>query len=141
MFRMDGRPFLVLAATAGAFVLGAILVVLAALVPSLISWLAAGLVILALAAIGGTEIVLWFKSGIRSIEIDADTLTLYRGAALRPERIPRASARAVRTVRRFGRRIAVVRRAAGRTLRIPEGAFPREEFSRFLAVLETWRRG
>ena len=138
---MDGRPFLVLAATAGAFVLGAILVVLAALVPSLISWLAAGLVILALAAIGGTEIVLWFKSGIRSIEIDADTLTLYRGAALRPERIPRASARAVRTVRRFGRRIAVVRRAAGRTLRVSEGAFPREEFSRFLAVLETWRRG
>jgi hypothetical protein len=144
-FRMDSRPLLVYAAAAAAFVLAGLVVALATLVPSLLSPLAAAVLAAGLAAIGAAEVGIWLRRGIRSVEVDEDTLTLARGAALRPVRVTRASTRwsprAVRTVRRFGRRVVVLRPRGARPMRISEDAFGREDFSRLVAVLDSWRLG
>jgi hypothetical protein len=151
-FRMDARPVLLFTAAAGALLLCVVLLLLAMLVHALISWLALILLVVALGAGLAAEVLVWVLRGIRCVEIDADTLTICRGRSLAARRsIPRASVIAVRTARRFGRRIAVLRLdglrpngprpKAQRQVRIAEDAFPREQFTRFLAVLETWRRG
>lgn len=145
VFKMDGRPRLVYAAAAAAFVLGGLAVALATLVPSLLSPLAAVVLAAGLAAVGAAEIGTWLCRGIRSVEVDEDTLTLSQGPALRPVRVTRASTRwsprAVRTLRRFGRRVVVLRPHGARSVRIAEDAFGREDFTRLVAVLDSWRRG
>jgi len=144
-FKMDSRPRLVYVAAAAALALAILAVALATLMPSLLSPLAAVLLAVLLAAIGAAEIGAWHLWGIRCVEIDGDALSLARGAALRQIRVPRDSTRwsprAVRTVRRFGRRVAVLRPRGSRPVRIAEDAFRGEDFTRFLAALDSWRRG
>jgi hypothetical protein len=144
-FRMDARPVLLYTASAGAFVLVAALLLLARLVPTLLSVLAVVLLSAAVAAGLAAELLVWRARGIRSVEIDGDALTLYRGRALAAQIVPRASVIATRAVRRWGARTAVLTLkdpAPGKraVLRIGEEAFPRELFTRFLTILEAWRR-
>jgi hypothetical protein len=144
--RMDARPVLLYTASAGALVLIAALLLLARLVPALVSVLAVVLLSAAVAAGLTAEVLVWQARGIRSVEIDGDTLTVYRGRTLAAQAVARASVTALRAARRWGGRIAVLTlkdaRPGKRTvLRIGEEAFPREQFTRFLTVLEAWRRG
>ena len=141
LFRMNSRPFLIAAADVGAFLVGVLLLALATLVPSLLSWLAFGLLTATLAAGFGLDFLLWRRRGIRSIEIDPDQLTLYRGPSMVPQRILRSSVGSLRTARGLARRVALLRMIRGRPIRIPEDGFAREEFSRFLTHLSAWRQG
>lgn len=140
LFRMDARPLLVAAADVGAFLVGVLLLALATLVPSLLSPLAFGLLTAALAAGFGLDFLLWARRGIRSVEIDPDSLTLYRGPSMAPRRVLRSSVASLRTARGLSRRVVRLRVAPGRPIRIPEDGFAREEFSRFLTHLSAWRR-
>jgi hypothetical protein len=140
LFRMDARPLLVVAADVGAFLIAVLLLALLTLVRSLISPLAFGVLAAALAAGFGLDLLLWVRRGIRSVEIDPDQLTLYRGPSMVPQRVPRGAVSSSRAVRGLGRRVALLRMARGRPIRIPEDAFARAEFSRFLTHLSGWRR-
>lgn len=141
LLRMDSRPFLVAAADGGAFLVGALLLALATLVPSLLSWLAFGLLTAVLAAGFGLDFLLWRRRGIRSVEIDPDKVTLYRGPSMAPQRILRSSVTSLRTSRGLARRIARLQVSPGRPIRIPEDGFAREEFSRLLTHLSAWLHG
>jgi hypothetical protein len=150
-FRMDARPALLYTSSAGALVLCLALLLVAKLVPVLISTLAVVLLGLAIAAGLGAALLFWIRRGVRCVEIRDDTLTVSRGRSLSAQAIPRESVAAVRTARRWGTRAAVVllrsvppartRQVQPRLVRIGEEAFPREQFSRFLTVLEAWHRG
>jgi hypothetical protein len=141
IFRMDARPLLVAAADIAAFLLGVLLLALATLVPSLLSPLAFGLLAAALAVGFGLDFLLWRRRGIRSVELDPDSLTLYRGPSLGARRIPRSTVVSLRTSRGLARRVVRLRVTAGRPIRIPDDGFAREEFSRFLTHLSAWRPG
>jgi hypothetical protein len=144
-YKMDSRPRLVDTAAVAAFVAAGLAVASATFVPSLLSPLAAVVLAVGLAAIGAAEIGIWHLRGIRSVEIDGDSLVLVRGVSLRQVRVSRGSTRwsprAIATVRRFGRRVAVIRPRGTRPVRIAEDAFRHEDFTRFLAALDSWRRG
>ena len=140
LFRMDARPLLIVAADVGAFLLAVLLLALLTLVRSLLSPLAFGVLAAALAAGFGLDLLLWMRRGIRSIEIDPDQLTLYRGPSMVPQRVPRVAVSSSRAVRGLGRRVALLRMVRGRPIRIPEDAFAHAEFSRFLTHLSGWRR-
>lgn len=145
-FRMDAQPRLVYTASAGALVLVVALLLLARLVPALISVLAVVLLSVAVAAGLAAEVVAWMARGIRSVELGDDTLTVFRGRSLAAQSVPRHMVVAARTVRRWGGRLVVLTLAGARpgrrsALRIGEEAFAREQFSRFVTLLEAWRRG
>jgi hypothetical protein len=80
----------------------------------------------------------WFWKGIRAAEIADDVLIVHRGPGLQPHVFARSIVQRVSFSRIRGSRRAVVRTLSGRRLRIAEHAFPREEFTRFLAALEAW---
>ncbi len=97
--RMDARPVLLYTASAGAFAVIAALLLLARLVPTLLSVLAVVLLSAAVAAGLAAEVLVWRARGIRSVEIDGDDLTIYRGRTLADQVVPRASLIALRVVR------------------------------------------
>ena len=127
-----------LATDVAAFLFAALLVLLASRIRALISPLAALVVTLALAAAFGGDVVLWLYRGIRSIELDERTITLFRGWELKPQVINRADIAGLETKSRFMRRVALVRLSRFRVVRITEEAFSREAFSRFLSLLAGW---
>jgi hypothetical protein len=122
-----------------AFVLITIVLLAVFLIPTLLSLLAFSLLSLCVGIGFGVDIALWFRRGIRSVELDDEALTLYRGKELVPRRIERKTVGGVAIRRVIGRRSAVVRLSDGKRVRIPEDAFPPEAFARFLAALESWR--
>ena len=129
-----------LAADLAAFVLGLLLLLLASRLPSFLSPLALAILIAGLAVWFGLHIVLWLFSGIRSVEISAGVLIVYRGRRLEADRIERRSLSEIRIRRRLGRRTVTLLHSSGKRTRISEDAFAAEAFSQFLAALETWRR-
>ena len=145
---------------AAGFLAGAILLAALRLVPQLVSPLAFWLLLAALAAAFGVDLVLWFSRGIHAIELDGSTLTLHRGRR-RPVRqlVERPSVRCVRTrrswgapaveirLRRDGNR-GIVRVASGLFSRLTskdrvllrEDAFDREAFAELARLLAAWNR-
>jgi hypothetical protein len=97
------------------------------------------LLVAACAALCGIEILVWFRRGIRSVELDDAALTIYRGPSFHPRRLERRAITRVRIPRRPGRRIVILTVAAGGRVMIAEDAFPREAFTRFLAAMGAWR--
>jgi hypothetical protein len=85
-----------------------------------------------------TDLGIWFWKGIRAAEISDDLLTVYRGRSLSPEQLKRSVVLSVRISRLPGSRSARLRTMSGRSLRITEDAFQRDEFTRFLIALEDW---
>jgi hypothetical protein len=85
------------------FLIGTVLLIAVRFVPQLISALAFWLLLVALAAGFGIDLLLWFSRGIHAIELDGDTLTLHRGRrhSIR-QLIERASVRSVRSRRSWG---------------------------------------
>jgi len=137
--RMDGRLRNLLALDGLAF-----LVCVAALyglyrVPLLVSPLALVLLILAAAALLVLDAASWSLTGVRSIELDEEALTLYRGRDLTELRVERGSVRSVRATRRLGRGMVTIWPVCGRPVRIREDPFPSGEFRRFVTVLLRWR--
>jgi predicted membrane metal-binding protein len=95
---------------AAGFLIGAILLVAVRFVPQLISPLAFWLLLSALAAGFGVDLILWFSRGIHAIELEGDTLTLHRGhrRSVR-QRVERTSVRCVRARRSWGGQVVEIR--------------------------------
>ncbi len=127
-----------LATDVAGFLLGALILFLVSRIRAMVSPLALALIIIALGVAFGLDVALWLRRGVRSIELDDETLVLYRGTGMTPQPIRKDSVRQIRVVRRLGRRTAVLQLSRFRAVRITEEAFPRESFTRFLSMLETW---
>jgi hypothetical protein len=136
---VDAHPRYLIATDAASFVIGAVLLLLVSRIRSFLSPLAVAVLITCLALGFGFDVLIWFLKGIRSIELDDESLTLYRGPSLEMQRINRGMVMAVSIRSRLGRRGAVVLLGERRRLRIAEDAFPKEPFERFLSTLAGWR--
>ena len=136
---VDAHPRYLIATDAASFAIAAVLILLVSRIRSFLSPLAVVILIACLAIGFGFDILNWFLKGIRSIELDDDSLTVYRGPSLEKQRIDRGSVTAVSLSSRFWRRGAVVLLGGKRRLRIAEDAFPKEPFERFLTALADWR--
>ena len=86
------------------------------------------------------DVAAWYWKGVRSVDVDEDLLTVYRGPALSPNSFPRSSIVRLKVTRFPGARRVLLRAASGRRERIAEQAFPRDEFTRFLSTMEMWER-
>jgi hypothetical protein len=84
------------------------------------------------------DVAWWFWKGTRAAEVSEERLTLWTGPTLMPTEIPRSTILRSRIIRRPGSRRVLIRTMSGKRLRISENAFPRDEFTRFLAALEAW---
>ena len=105
------------------------------LVSPLAFWMLSATLVLGLAA----DVAAWFWRGVRTVTVEDELLTIYRGWELRPRTFARRDLVRLE-VRRFpGAARVKLRAASGPRVVIREQAFPREEFARFLSVLETWR--
>jgi hypothetical protein len=129
-----------LAATNGAaFLLIVLLLLAASRIRVLLSPLAVLVLSLFTAALFGAQILVWFRRGIRVVEVDADSLTIYRGSARVAQRLERGAIARIRIVHRLGWHAVVVHLRSGRRIRIGEDAFPREEFLRACGALGAWK--
>lgn len=136
---LNAHPRYLIATDAITFVLAAAFVLLLGWIPMLVSGLAQGLLIAFLAVVFGVDILHWWRRGIRTVELDDSSLTVFRGRDLAPRRVERGQVRSVRIPPRPGRRVAILTVTGGRRLVISEDAFPREAFARFLSALRSWR--
>ncbi len=136
---VDAHPRYIIATDAASFAIGAVLLLVVSRIRSFLSPLAVAILITCLAIGFGFDILIWFLKGIRSIELDDESLTLYRGPSLEVRRIDRGMVTAVTLRSRVGKRSAVVLLGAKQKLRIAEDAFPKEPFERFLSALAGWR--
>lgn len=106
------------------------------LVSPLAFWLLTAALVIGLAA----EVAAWFWRGIRTVDVGDDLITVYRGPSLSARAFQRREVRRL-TVSRFpGASRVRIRSASGRREHISEQAFPREEFARFVSLMETWRK-
>ncbi|HTP57418.1 MAG TPA: hypothetical protein VMM82_00785, partial [Spirochaetia bacterium] len=128
----------VLATDLAAFLLAVLIVLLASRIKVLLSPLALVLVIAALGLVFVGDVVIWLTRGIRSIEVDEQSLTLYRGRDLKARVITRQEVVGLVIQRRLMRRTVTVRLSRLKAVRITEEAFSPEAFSRFLSVLAGW---
>jgi hypothetical protein len=126
------------AANAAALLLVALLLAVVTLFRWLLSPLAAVLLGMLAASLFAAEILLWRARGIQAVEVDEDSLTLYRGRGRSARSLPRGSVARVRVVNRLGWRTLLVYPRSGRRVRIAEDAFPREEFLRLCEILRSW---
>ena len=136
---VDAHSRYLIATNAASFAIAAVLILLLSRIRSVLSPLAVVILITCLAIGFGFDVLTWFLKGIRSIELDDESLTLYRGPSLEMQRINRGTVTAVSLRRRLWRRGAVVLFGERRRLRISEDAFPKEPFERFLTALADWR--
>ncbi len=136
---VDAHSRYLIATNAASFAIAAVLILLLSRIRSVLSPLAVVILITCLAIGFGFDVLTWFLKGIRSIELDDESLTLYRGPSLEMQRINRGTVTAVSLRSRLWRRGAVVLFGERRRLRISEDAFPKEPFERFLTALADWR--
>ncbi len=137
---IQAHPRYLVATDAAALLVAEILLFVLSRIRILISPLAFLLLGVGVLAGFAADVGLWFWKGIRAAEISDDKLTIYRGAALFPEAFMHPVVMSVRISRQPGSRSARLRTMSGRRLRITENAFPREDFTRFLAALQGWSR-
>jgi hypothetical protein len=127
-----------LATDLAAFLFATLLVLLVSRIRALLSPIAVAVVVAALAVAFGCDVALWLFGGIRLIELDKNSLTLFRGRKLKPQIIAKDEIAGLVSKRRFMRRVVIVRLSWFHVVRITEEAFSPETFNRFLAVLEGW---
>ncbi len=130
----------ILATDGTAFFFATLLVLLLSRIRALISPLAVIVVIAALALGFAGDVALWLRRGIRSIDLDDEAITLFRGRNMKPQVLTRDRIISVEIGRRFLRRMVTLRLSRVLFVRITEEAFSQEEFSRFLAALSGWGR-
>ena len=134
----DAHLRYVLFTDAAVFVVGALLIILVSRVRSLVSPLAAWLLMAALVIGFAVEIILWLLVGVRRVELAEDALTLTVGRRRRTHRVQRQDLARIRITRHLGRTALLLKLRTGARLRIPEDAFPRDAFARLLSALEGW---
>jgi hypothetical protein len=137
-FSTDAHLRYVLFTDAAVFVVGALLVILASRLRSLVSPLAAWLLLAALVVGFAVEITLWLLRGVRRVEVDENTLTLTVGRRRKIQSVERQDIARMQVSRHLGRTALLVKLKTGARLRIPEDAFPREAFAQLLSALEGW---
>jgi hypothetical protein len=125
--------------SAAAFLLLELALFLLTRIATLLSVLAFGLLTLLVAGGFAFELLAWQAQGIRSLELDSETLTLYCGPVLAPRKVERQSVRSVRLREGLGRRTVELVLSSGKRLRIRSDAFPPEPFERFCASLMEWQ--
>jgi hypothetical protein len=135
---VDAHIRYIIATDAAAFLMGVLLLSALFLVPGMISALALWLLVAGLAVGLALHVLLWFFRGIRFLELFDETLTVYRGRNLKSRCVPRLTVSQVTVTRLLGRRTAVLLLISRKKVRIPEDAFPREAFARFLDALFEW---
>jgi len=151
---IHARPWLIIAADLGGFVLGAILLILLAMLGSLISPLAFSLLIAVWGLSFALDILRWYRSGIRAIRLDSSGLTVRCGARSAEVKIAPADVSEVAARRRFWRRTLIVhlkppasrgsaqgallRPRRARRLRITDDAFTMADFSLLATALQEW---
>ncbi|MGA2479010.1 MAG: hypothetical protein ABSG63_09720 [Spirochaetia bacterium] len=135
---LDAHLRYLLATDVAVFAIGSVLLIALRLIQRIFSPLAIALMVAGLGVLLGLDLLRWHLKGIRSLRLESEDLTLYRGPGLAVRRVPRRAITSFRVSHRLGKRTAVLRLAKGRRVRIPEDAFPREAFARFLADLEPW---
>ncbi len=86
------------------------------------------------------DVAAWYWKGVRAVEVDDDLLTVYRGRSLSAQAFSRSSIVRLKVTRFPGARRVRLRASSGRREKIAEQAFPRDEFTRFLSIMETWKR-
>lgn len=106
------------------------------LVSPLAFWMLSIALVLGLAA----DVAAWYWRGIRSVGLDEDLITVYRGPLLSARSFPRAAISRLKVTRFPGAGRVRFRDTSGRRERITEQVFPREDFSRFLAAIAPWER-
>jgi len=84
------------------------------------------------------DVARWLWRGARVVEITDEALIVYRGRSLASQALPRNAILSAKVTRLPGSRKALLRTVSGKRVMIAEIAFPHEEFSRFLTVLEEW---
>ncbi len=134
----EARLRYVLVTDAAVFVVGVLLIVLVSRIRSLVSPLAAWLLLGALVVGFALEITLWILRGVRRVELEEDALILTVGSDRRTRRVQRRDIVRIRITSRLGRTALHLRLANGARLRIPEDAFPREAFARLVSALQRW---
>lgn len=127
-----------LATDIGGFLFGALLLIIVTRIRFLLPPLAIVLIIVALGLGFALDVALWLYRGIRSVELEDAAITLYRGVAMKRQRIEKEKITRIRIVRRLGRRTAVLQLSTLHAARINEEAFPRESFGRLLSALQAW---
>jgi hypothetical protein len=137
---LDAHPRYLLATDIAAFLLGTLVLAALGWIPRFISPLAVGLLVACLAVLLGLDLLRWHLHGIRSLRLEGEDLTVYRGTGLAAQQVPRRALASLRVSRRLGKRTAVLRLSNGKKLRIAEDAFPREAYARFISALEQWAR-
>jgi hypothetical protein len=99
-------------------------------------WLMAAVVLICFAL----DVAAWYWKGIRAVDVDSDVLTVYRGPSLSARAFPRSAIARLKVIRFPGARAVRLRASSGRRERITEQVFPRDEFTRFLSIVELWER-
>jgi len=86
------------------------------------------------------DVAAWYWKGIRAVDVDDELLTVYRGRSLSARAFPRSSIVRLKVTRFPGARRVRLRASSGQREIIGEQAFPRDEFTRFLSIMEMWER-
>jgi hypothetical protein len=137
---IDAHPRYIVTTDVVVFVLAAVIVIALGRIPRIFSPLALGLAITGVAVLLGLDLLRWHLAGIRSVRLDVNGMVLYRGPRLQETRRERRQFLSLRVKHWPGRRTAIVKFAGSRAVRIPDDAFPREAYGRFLVSLEQWAR-
>ena len=136
---LDAHPRYLITTDAASFAAAAAILLAVSRIRSLLSPLAVIILISCLALGFGLDVLIWYARGVRSIELDEESLTVYRGPRLEMQRFTREMVTAVSLRRRLWRQGAVILLGPKHRLRIMEDAFPKEPFERFLTALADWR--
>jgi len=139
-FSVRAEPRYLIVTDAISLVAIEVLLVAVARVRMLLSPLAVVLLCLVVLAGFAADVAIWLWTGVRSVELSEGELVIYRGAGLSRLAVARTAVRRLRIRRLLGVGVVRLRTRSGQYVRISENAFPRAEFRRFLAALETWTR-
>lgn len=151
-FRIESSVNNLLGVNIGAFVLGTAVLIFLSFFQFLVSPLAIGLLIAALALCLGGEIAAWHLRGARRITMDSAAMTLELGNNRTVRRIRESELKNIR-IRRFlverwvvidlraaaGSRSLFARLGRGQRIRIHGNAFRSVEFESFLEEISRWR--
>ena len=137
---VHAHPRYLIVTDAAALLLAEALLVGIRQVRVLVSPLAFWLLTAALVIGFASDVALWFRRGVRSVSLEDEVLTTYRGPELLPRAIARRDLAWMKVTQFPGAGRVKLRSSTGLRERISEQAFPPKEFARFVSALKAWER-